>query len=504
MRHQDHRDLSARRPTAWRRRRVLAWCIRAITLSLPVMASIAVGIGVGALLPSPDGVLGTLAWYLTVLAASMATLIVVDRAARRLLPLAVLLRLTLVFPDHAPSRLAVALRASNARKLHEAVQALSEARAQGDPTAVVTLAAALNAHDRRTRGHSDRVRALTDLVAEELGLSQEDTERLRWAAFLHDIGKLTVPAKILNKPGGLDETEWHTLHHHPEAGERLAAPLGAWLGDWIHGIGQHHERFDGSGYPFGLRGEDITLAGRVVAVTDAFETMTAVRSYNKPMTPAQARAELTRCAGKHFDPRVVRAFLAVSLGRLRWTIGGAALLAQLPFVGATTRAGAQLVTLAGSAEAGGGTVVGAIAAAISGVATPVTPVVTAVAIAMFATGGLTDSAAAQGHSIKLDPLAATVPVGLGDLIASGVPSSSLPAFSALPLVPAPSPPAPSGTPSDPISTGSTPGGQGHHGGPGATGPGAGAINGNHTGWGNGNTNNNGNHTGWDKGVGNPH
>jgi hypothetical protein len=170
------------------------------------------------------------------------------------------------------------------------------------------------------------------------------------------------------------------MRRHPANGERFALSLQAWLGEWIHAIGQHHERYDGSGYPNGLKKRDIAMGGRIVAVTDAFETMTAVRSYNRPLTPREASRELTRCAGTDFDPKVVRAFLGVSMGRLRWTIGLASWIAQLPFLGLPARASAGVVTSAAGVEAGAGSLAGTFAVALAGVATPLTSAVTASAL----------------------------------------------------------------------------------------------------------------------------
>jgi hypothetical protein len=268
------------------------------------------------------------------------------------------------------------------------------------------LGTALNAHDRRTRGHSERVRAYTDLVAEELHLSPEDADRLRWAAFLHDIGKLSVPAKVLNKAGKLDDREWHLLQRHPEYGEELAARLHAWLGDWMHGIGQHHERFDGTGYPDGLAADQISFAGRIVAVTDAFETMTAVRSYHRPKSPTAAREELHACAGTHFDPIVVRAFTNISIRRLRWTAGLAALLAQIPFLGVPMRAGAQMATSAAAAQSGSGMVAGSLLMSAAGVATPITLGATAAAASLAA-----PPAATASHGAPVDAREGTADPG---------------------------------------------------------------------------------------------
>jgi uncharacterized membrane protein YgcG len=128
----------------------------------------------------------------------------------------------------------------------------------------------------------------------------------------------------------------------------LAGPLFVWLGEWGSAIEEHHERFDGGGYPSGRAGTGISVGGRILTVTDSFETMTASRSYKKPMGVAAARRELTRCAGTQFDPDIVRAFIAVSLGRLWWKVGPVSWAAQLPFISLRSAS----TTLAGAAKAG--------------------------------------------------------------------------------------------------------------------------------------------------------
>ena len=192
----------------------------------------------------------------------------------------------------------------------------------------------------------------------ELGLSAAERSKLQWAALIHDIGKITVPAEILNKKGAPTKREWEILRTHPANGEALAAPVAPWLGEWVHAVGGHHEKWDGTGYPRGLAGAAIPRAAAIVAVADSFEVMTAVRSYKKAMPLADARAELTRCAGTHFDPDIVRALLNVSIGRFRGAMGIFAGLAHVPFIGPLTTAAAHApdtVTAAVGATTSGAT-----------------------------------------------------------------------------------------------------------------------------------------------------
>jgi HD domain len=179
-----------------------------------------------------------------------------------------------------------------------------------------------------------------------------------------------VSARVLNKPGPLSPAEWSEIARHPVDGAVMAEPLRGFLGDWVDGIGQHHERFDGRGYPDGRAGKEICLAGRITAVTDSFECMTAVRSYHRPKTVEDARAELVRCAGTDFDPALVRAFLGISLGRVRWTVGVAAWVAELPLIGIPTRAAAEVATHAALLQPSANAAVAAVLVTALGVATP--------------------------------------------------------------------------------------------------------------------------------------
>ena len=369
------RRVAARSAAAdhWQARPVLAFAARFAATAVPIAVSLGVAVLVARALPLPDGWVQTVGWWLAVVLASTAALVLTDRLARRLLPLAVLLELSLVFPDKAPSRLMLMRGTGSSR---DVARRVAEARSRGVDDApvraaetLVTLVGVLGLHDRRTRGHSERVRVYTDMISDELGLSDDDRGKLRWAALLHDFGKLSVPPAVLNKDGKPDASEWDLIYRHPDEGMRLAAGLTPWLGEWSSAIGQHHEKFDGTGYPAGLSGHEIGLGARIVAVADAYEVMTAPRSYKRPMTAAAAREELTRCAGTHFDPQVVRAFLNVSLGRMRWYLAPLSWLTQGPVIGVLEKAryaAGQAASVGAAAVIAGGVIAGGAAAPLPG------------------------------------------------------------------------------------------------------------------------------------------
>jgi HD-GYP domain-containing protein (c-di-GMP phosphodiesterase class II) len=297
----------------------------------------------GRILPRTNGFAGAALSFATVSLVMLVTIIALERAGRRLLPLAALLNLSMLFPDRAPKRFAVARRVGKPRDLQRQLQEARDKGVTGGEVAhmqmVLELVAALSVHDRQTRGHSERVRVFTDLLSDEMKLAPGDRARLRWAALLHDIGKLVVPAKILSKPAKLSDSEMDKVRRHPDEGARLIGSLSAWLGEWAGAVPHHHERFDGRGYPLGLAGDQISLAGRIVAVADSYEVMTAVRPYRKPIGVSAARQELVKCSGTQFDPVVVRAFLNISVGRLWRVVGLSSWIAQLPLIGWVDRLG---------------------------------------------------------------------------------------------------------------------------------------------------------------------
>jgi putative nucleotidyltransferase with HDIG domain len=345
----------------WRARPVLAYLIIAVVRLVPLVASFAAGIVLGNLTGRPAGLLSLALWLGGLLVVSTVVMLVFERIGRRFLPLAGLLKLTMLVPDKTPSRFRVALKANNSGRLLK--------NPPDDPGAaagmVLGLVSQLNAHDRSTRGHSERVRAYADLVGEEMGLSERDRDLLRWAALLHDIGKLEVPGSILNKPGRPTPDEWDCLKRHPVEGSKIITPLKPWLGRWASAVVQHHERYDGTGYPMGLAGHHISLSARIVSVADSFDVMTAIRAYKKRMPATEAREELVRCAGTQFDPVVVRAFLRVSLGRLRLLMGPLAWLAEQPFLAGVGQAGARVAAAGGRATVGLAAVTAAAGASVS-------------------------------------------------------------------------------------------------------------------------------------------
>jgi PAS domain S-box-containing protein/putative nucleotidyltransferase with HDIG domain len=172
---------------------------------------------------------------------------------------------------------------------------------------VLSLARAMDARDAYTGDHSERLAALVDGVAQALGLPEEEAKDMRWAAILHDIGKIGSPDHILRKPGPLTEHEWTVMRRHPVVGEEILLPVERMRG--VAKIVRHHqEKWDGTGYPDGLRGEAIPLGARILAVVDAYSAIIDERPYKTPKTPAEAEAEIRGCAGTHFDPRIVEVF----------------------------------------------------------------------------------------------------------------------------------------------------------------------------------------------------
>lgn len=178
----------------------------------------------------------------------------------------------------------------------------------GYDSIVSVLCAALDLRDNVTQGHARRVSEIASVVAWQMGLRKEHLRRIEQAAILHDIGKIGVADAILSKAGPLDDSEWAEMKRHPELGHRILHEI-----DFLRGAAEivyaHHERYDGKGYPHGLKGDKIPLGARIFAAVDAYNAMTTHKPYRRALPHVQAVEEIVRNSGAQFDPEVVRAFL---------------------------------------------------------------------------------------------------------------------------------------------------------------------------------------------------
>jgi HD-GYP domain-containing protein (c-di-GMP phosphodiesterase class II) len=170
----------------------------------------------------------------------------------------------------------------------------------------------VEADDAYTGGHSRDVVGLVLAVSDKLGLDSRSRRDAEFAALLHDVGKVRVPAEIINKPGPLDSAERAVINRHTIDGEQMLEKVGGLLGDVGRVVRASHEHWDGSGYPDGLAGEAIPLVARIVTTCDAFSAMTTDRPYRRARSHEQAVAELRACSGTQFDPRVVEALCDVA------------------------------------------------------------------------------------------------------------------------------------------------------------------------------------------------
>jgi hypothetical protein len=190
---------------------------------------------------------------------------------------------------------------------------------------VGALCQAVETKDFYTRGHSDRVSRGSVMIAREIGMRGERVEAIRYAGMLHDVGKLGVPTKVLQKTGKLTEEEYAAIQLHPMRGLDIVREIG-FLDEALAGIMHHHERIDGRGYPMGLAGDEIPEFARVLAVADAFDSMTSTRSYRGARRVDEAIEELRKWSGTQFDPAFVDAFVA-ALRREGWQRPGPPVLA---------------------------------------------------------------------------------------------------------------------------------------------------------------------------------
>ena len=191
-----------------------------------------------------------------------------------------------------------------ARRASLAVELAGSQATDGD--ALNTLIAMLQLHDRDGRGHATRVARLAVALGEELGFDDSTLDSLEQGALLHDIGKLNMPTAILSKPAPLDEAEWVVMRTHPQAGYDLLKSQPRFA-DVAELVLSHHEAWDGSGYPRQLTGDEIPIGARVLAVADAYDSMTQPHTQRPALPPALAMQEIERCSGRQFDPHCAEA-----------------------------------------------------------------------------------------------------------------------------------------------------------------------------------------------------
>jgi putative nucleotidyltransferase with HDIG domain len=175
---------------------------------------------------------------------------------------------------------------------------------------VLALAKTIEMRDKYLAGHSEKIADLSERIAKEMGCTKKEILTIRWAALLHDIGKIGIPDRILQKPGSLSTVEWDAIRKHPELGAEIVIKASN-LYEVADLIKYHHEKFNGSGYPEGKKGKDIPIGARILAVTDAFSAITEERVYHSSKTQEEALDEIKACSGKDFDPQVVEELLRI-------------------------------------------------------------------------------------------------------------------------------------------------------------------------------------------------
>ncbi len=205
--------------------------------------------------------------------------------------------------DRLAARIAAAERAGEVLKFQERLRVATQETLE-------LLVAVLDARERETSCHSKRVSEFAVLLGKELGLTGAELETLRKGALLHDVGKVGIPDAILTKPGELDESERQQMQKHPQIGYRILQAVES-LRPAAEIVLAHHANFDGTGYPVRWKGERIPLGSRIFSVVDTFDAMTSDRPYRSRVSYDEACAEISRCSGTQFDPRIVESFLRI-------------------------------------------------------------------------------------------------------------------------------------------------------------------------------------------------
>lgn len=204
----------------------------------------------------------------------------------------------------------VALRTREVLEKKQEVERLYDELQTSYESSLQALVTALDFRDNETQGHSYRVVEYAVIVAERMSIVEPQITWIRRGAILHDVGKIGVPDAILRKPGRLNVEEWEEMRRHPEMGYRMLEHI-RFLEPALDIVLSHQERFDGTGYPRGLKGEQIPLGARIFSVVDTFDAMTSDRPYRAALTIQRARDEIRSCTGTQFDPQVSGAFLSI-------------------------------------------------------------------------------------------------------------------------------------------------------------------------------------------------
>ena len=212
----------------------------------------------------------------------------------------------LEFLNHLSDQVALGI---NSIELFNGLQKANIEIVQAYDNTLEGWANALELRDKETEGHSERVVQLTLELVQELGIAKEELVNVRRGALLHDIGKMGIPDSILLKPGPLTEPEWDMMKKHPVFAYDLLSPI-SYLKNALDIPYCHHEKWDGTGYPRGLRGEQIPLSARVFAIVDVWDALRADRPYRKAWSKNKTLAYINEQSGKHFDPRIVKLFLS--------------------------------------------------------------------------------------------------------------------------------------------------------------------------------------------------
>jgi putative nucleotidyltransferase with HDIG domain len=204
----------------------------------------------------------------------------------------------------------IAANAIHRATLHEQTQKNADDLVHAYDSTLEGWAHALELRDQETEGHTRRVVQMTVELARTMGIDEAELEHIRRGALLHDIGKMGIPDAILRKPGALDESEWEIMRQHPEYAYKLLEPI-EYLRPALDIPYFHHERWDGTGYPHGLKGKDIPLAARIFAIVDVWDALRSDRPYRAAWTKEKVLGYVKDLTGKHFDPAVVDAFMEI-------------------------------------------------------------------------------------------------------------------------------------------------------------------------------------------------